>query len=304
MSNIVEPLNTPLIKIYDSRRNNVVYLKDESKQYTGAFKYRGVYNKFLNADFSKYNGVITSSTGNHGQAVSFAARQIGVKCYIVLPFNTPLNKKEKISNNGATIITGIRLNNYDTCTSYAVRKAKKDNLLYIPSFDDIQIINGHKMLFDEIVELPDYCFCPIGGGGLISAALTSPMLKNTSIIGVEIKNYDSMNQSLQNGKVVRIKISESSGSFCEGVLVEKVGKLNYKIAESCDLNISLVSINDIKRAINQLNSLGIKAEGAGACSYAAYLNTDIKDSSVLCVISGGNIDDDIFEEILKGECLD
>lgn len=299
MNKVQKPINTPLLKVYDQVRNNTIYFKDETKQYTNAFKYRGVYNKFSKIDLTNYNGVITASTGNHGQAVSLVAKQLEIKCSIVIPHSTPTIKREKIKKNGAIIIDYEELTDYDKCSNYAIEKSKEDNLLYIPSFDDQDIIDGHKTLFDEIPYTYDYCFCPVGGGGLISAALTNRKLNNTKIIGVEIEEQDSMNQSLINHEIISVNIKQDNNSFCEGILVKKVGNLNFKIALENNLNMTTVTINDIKESIKRLNKLNIVAEGAGASSYAAYLNSNIKNSSILCVISGGNIDKYVFKSIVE-----
>lgn len=305
MKDLIKPKNTPLIKIFDKINNNTIYLKDETKQYTCAFKYRGVYNKLRNIDLTKYKGVITSSTGNHGQAVSLVAKELGITCEVVLPYNTPNIKIEKIQNNGATIFVNRRLKSYDICTEYAKQKAKEQQLLYVPSFDDLDIIEGHQTLFDEAnIEDYDYCFCPIGGGGLVSAALKSFASTKTKVIGVEIVDNDSMKQSLLQNKRIKIKIKNSdSNSFCEGILVEQIGKINYQIAQNYNLNIQCVSSEEIKKAIIKLKSFDIRSEGAGAAALAACLESNIKNSKILCIISGGNINDEVFNKILEGNKL-
>jgi len=305
LNKLLEPKVTPLIKIFDKINNNIIYLKDETKQYTGAFKYRGVYNKLKKVDLTKYKGVITSSTGNHGQAVSLVTKQIEIMCEVVLPYNTPKIKKEKIKANGAIITQDISLNSYDICTEYAKKKAQKNQLLYISSFDDLDIIEGHKTLFEETnIENYDYCFCPIGGGGLISAALKTYNLSNTKVIGVELDNNDSMKQSLMKNKRLIIALDKFNDlSFCEGILVKQIGKINYEIAKDNKLDVQTVSLDQIKKSIIKLDSLNIKTEGAGAAAFAAYLKSDIKNSKILCVVSGGNINDEIFNNIIKEKNL-
>ena len=297
----IKPITTPIIKIFD-KNNNTIYLKDETKQFTGAFKYRGVYNKFKEANLSKYNGVITASTGNHALAVSLLARKIGIKCYVVIPNNTPKIKKEKIRSNSAIIFDDSKLKNYDMCVKIAKQKAQKYNLLYIPSFDDIDIINGHKTMFEELpFQKIDYCFCPVGGGGLVSAAILSKKLINTKIIGVELEGFSAMKASLKYGTKTKIKIENEINSFCEGILVSEVGNVNFNIAYNHNLEINTVSKENIKSAIGALNKIGIKSEGAGAASYAAYLNSNISNSTILCIISGGNIDDELYTQIVGSE---
>jgi len=298
---LLTPINTPLIKIFDNN-NNIIYLKDETKQYTNAFKYRGVYNKFKHTDFSNYDGIIAASTGNHGQAVSLVANQINMECFIIVPFNTPKNKVDKIKNNEATVISNKFLVDYYSCAEYAKNMAIKNNLIYIASFDDMDIISGHMKLFEEIdINDLDYCFCPVGGGGLISAALKSYNLSFTNIVGVELERNDAMNQSLKTKSKNIINIDSGDCTFCEGILVSEVGDINYSVAIENNLKIKTVSINNIKEAIRLLSRYNIKTEGAGAASVAGYLNSDLANSKILCIISGGNIDNDIFEDIVGGK---
>jgi len=302
MREMLPPKVTPLIKLVDSHSNNIIYLKDETKQHTGAFKYRGVYNKLKNIDFTQYHGVVTASTGNHGQAVSLASKQMNMICEIVLPYDTPQIKKEKIMNNGAVIHQQADLKTYDECTVFAKQIAAQKGFLYVPSFDDLDIIEGHTTLFEEasIVQF-DYCFCPVGGGGLVSAALGFFNDKNTKVIGVELENNDSMKKSLASGNRINIDLGNLEGSsFCEGILVKQVGELNYKISRSNHLEIHTVRLDDIKDSIRILSKLNMKTEGAGAASLAACLKSDVRNSTVLCVISGGNIDENVFNNIIEG----
>lgn len=294
------PKKTPVIIIKDNK-DNVIYLKDETKQYTEAFKYRGVYNKFIKNNMTQYEAIITASTGNHGQAVSLCSKIFGKICYIVLPFNTPIIKRKKILKNGANIIINKELKNYQQCEEYAKNLAKAKKYCYIPSFDDYDIIEGHKTMFQELNEYGqyDYCFCPVGGGGLISAALTSKELENTKVYGVEIEKNDAMKQSIQNKERKEIILEKcSAASFCEGILVNRVGEIPFEIAINGNLEIETVTLEEVKQAIKELYKLGIIAEGAGAASFAAIKKQNIKNKRILCIISGGNINQDIFEKII------
>lgn len=296
-----KPINTPVIIIEDNNKNKI-YLKDETKQYTAAFKYRGVYNKFSTINLNEYEAIITASTGNHGQAVSLCSKLYEKKCYIVLPFNTPKIKKEKIVKNNAELIMKKELKTYNKCQEYAIELAKEHNYLYIPSFDDYEVIEGHKTIFEETKSYGDfdYCFCPVGGGGLISAALISESLKKTNIIGVEIENNDAMNQSLQKNERISIDLNISEeASFCEGILVSQIGKIPFEYAKQENLTIETVSIRETENAIRKLAEFDIVAEGAGAASLAAALKYGISNKKILCVVSGGNIDNEVFERIIN-----
>lgn len=295
------PRKTPIIIIKD-KKNNEIHIKDETKQYTEAFKYRGVYNKFLKTDMTQYESVITASTGNHGQAVSLCSKIFSKTCYIVLPFNTPAIKREKILKNGANIIINEDLKSYQQCEKYAKKLAETKKYCYISSFDDYDIIEGHKTMFQELSNYQEYdcCFCPVGGGGLISAALTANELRNTKIYGVEIEKNDAMNQSIQNKEIKEIVLEECSElSFCEGILVNKVGAIPFEIAINKKLKIETVTKKQIKQAIKALNELGIVAEGAGAATFAAIRKQKMHNKKILCIVSGGNIDKNIFEKIIE-----
>ncbi|NCB48390.1 MAG: pyridoxal-phosphate dependent enzyme [Clostridia bacterium] len=299
---ILKPLITPLIKVYDKKNNNILYIKDETVQYTGAFKYRGVYNKIINTDLNKFDGVITASTGNHGQAVANICNQINLKSFVVVPFKTPQIKIQKIQNNNANIICNDTLTEYEECVNFAKRFAKKNNLIYIPSFDDVEIIKGHQSMLEEISKKRvkiNIAYCQIGGGGLISALATSKYFENIEIYGVELEGAESMKISLENNKISAVNIDLPKNSFCEGVLVSKIGTIPFNILKNKQIKVKLVNEQDVKNAIKFLGKYGIKSEGAGALGVAQYLKSNLKDSSVLCIISGGNINQNIWEEIVR-----
>ena len=286
---------TPLLKI-NGPKGNTIFLKDETKQVTGAFKYRGVYKKLSNIDFSKYAGIITASSGNHGQAVSLCAKQFKQKCYIVLPNNTSKCKKDAIVKNEA-IIPEISLAHYGECQKWAKEFAKENNYLYVHSFDDEEIIEGHQSLFEELGDIDvDYFFCPIGGGGLISAALKSNIASKSKIIGVELENMDAMKKSLASNKQVEVKIKSDNIEFCEGLMADKIGDIAFSIAKENKLKVEIVDVEEIKKAIRILNNNGIVAEGAGAAGLAAALR---QNKNCLCVISGGNIDPETLKKIIQ-----
>ena len=291
---------TPLWEFGKNTGWNTILLKDETKQLTSAFKIRGVLNKFKTTNLDQYDTIITASTGNHGQAVALCSNYFDKKCIIVVPETTPKCKIEKISKYNPIIISE-NLENYDKCKEEAIKIAKENNYLYIPSFDDYDIIEGHKSLFNEIDWNDiDYCFCPIGGGGLISACIEN--LKNTQVevIGVEIEKMDAMNKSLLAGNIQQVDINAQKESFAEGILVSEVGEKNFEIAQKSNLKICTVSEDEIKDAIQKLyNYNNIKAEGAGAAALACALKHQKQDKKCVCIISGGNIDDEIFKKIIE-----
>jgi len=281
-----------------------VFLKLENLQVTQAFKARGNANKIaLLSKEQKEKRVITASSGNHGQGLSLAALRNGVKAVVVLPEAAPLNKREKIKENRAEVI--IKGETYDDAALYAHSLAKDKGYTYIPSFDDPDVIAGNGSIGLEILEdVPqaEIVVFPIGGGGGISGVcLASKQIKaDIQIIGVEAAGAAAMLESVKANKLVELP---SINTFADGIAVRKPGELNFKIVKRCVDNIVTVSDEEMKSAIVTLaKEAKIIAEGAGAASVAALLfeKFPIKDgSNVVCVISGGNIDMNLFRGILE-----
>lgn len=296
--NKIELIKTPIRTYFGNSDWNEILLKDETVQLTGAFKIRGVLNKFININKSDYDTIITASTGNHAQAVALCAKYFGKKCIIVVPENTPKCKIDKIKKFSPIIISK-NLKNYDMCKEFAKKLAIQKQYLYISSFDDYEIIEGHKSLFHEIDwENIDYCFCPIGGGGIISACLDVLKSRSVEVVGVEIEKNDAMNQSLVAGKKIKIKLDKNSSA--DGILVSEVGDLNFKIAQENKLKVLTVNEKEIQNAIKNLKYYNnIRAEGAGAASLACALKFQLKNKRCICIISGGNIDDVVYDKIIN-----
>lgn len=281
-----------------------VFLKLENLQVTQAFKARGNANKItLLSKEEKGRGVITASSGNHGQGLSLAALRAGIKAVIVLPEVAPKNKIEKIKENKAEVI--IKGKTYDDACSYAHSLSKKIGYTYIPSFDDLDIIAGNGSIGLEILEeVPQtqMIICPIGGGGGISgvALATKQINSDIQIIGVEAERAASMLESIKAGKIVELS---SADTFADGIAVRKPGEINFKIVKKYVDDIITVSEDEMKSAIFTLaKEAKIVVEGAGASPVAALLSkkVTIKDiSNIVCIITGGNIDMTLFKSILK-----
>jgi len=270
-----------------------IFLKLENLQLTQAFKARGNANKMsLLTQDEKNRGVITASSGNHGQGLSLAALLAGVKATIVLPEVAPRNKIDKIKENKAEVI--IKGKTYDDA-----------NYVYIPSFDDLDIIAGNGSIGLEILEeVPQaqMIICPIGGGGGISGvSLAVKQLKSDiKIVGVEAERAPSMLKSIEADRIIE---SNSADTFADGIAVRKPGEINFKIVRKYVDSLVTVSEEEIKSAIFTLaKEAKIIAEGAGAASVAALLSKKIDTkniSRIVCMISGGNIDVDILKDILN-----
>ncbi len=273
---------------------NEIWLKDETRQVTGAFKFRGNVAKLLSLPHD--HEVCTASTGNHGYGMAMAAHLLGMRARVYIPRLTPLIKQTGISRTGAQII--LIDGDYDQCEEVARHYATTSNAVYVSSFDDYGIIRGHQSLCEEIdLENRDcgVIYVPVGGGGLLSACLLH-WKHSKEIIGVESESASAMYQSLHVGS--RVTLSEARG-IAEGLLVRKVGAIAFDTARLFDPPIALVNDSAIERAIALLwHYNGIRAEGAGAAALAAALATPGYGKRCLCILSGGNIDEQLFQKIV------
>lgn len=296
---MIPPIETPLILLYEDQAKRI-FAKDETKQISNAFKYRGVLNKMQCTDFSSHHGIITASTGNHGTAVAIAAESLGIPCVVVVPESVPVCKKQNITRHGAMLLDKS-MKSYEECKSMAMALSEENAFLYIPSFDDHLIIAGHQHIFEEATKTIsfDACFCPVGGGGLVAAAIRHKSNLG-QIVGVEWDQCPAMKCSLEAGKRVVSMLSSSKGSICEGIVVSQVGEIPFQYASEYCLPVTLVSEQEIENAIRELYKQNIIAEGAGAASFAAAMKSE-RVGNILCTISGGNIDRTLLAEILRSE---
>ncbi len=279
-----------------------VYLKLENLQYTGAFKIRGNSFKLLNmAERALASGVVTASSGNHGLGLSLAARRLSASAKIVVPSKTPANKVEKIKSYGAEVI--ICGETYDDSAARAKAFAEEEGRIYVPSFDDRDIIAGNAGMGLEIhddVPGAELVVCPVGGGGGISGI--SLALKQLSpgirVVGVQAEGACSMARSIESGGRREL---ESADTIADGIAVRMPGELTFPIVRDLAEKIVLVSDEEIIRAVGMLAKCArVVAEPAGAAAVAALDRIDDlpRGGSVVCLISGGNIDKDRLVEAL------
>ena len=284
-----------------------IFLKLESLQVTQAFKARGNANKIaLLKKEEKQKGVITASSGNHGLGLSLASMRHGIKAVIVVPEVAPTNKIDKIRENGAEVI--IKGKTYDDAVTYAHTISEEKGYIYVPSFDDPDIVAGNGSIGLEILEdVPevDLIICPIGGGGGISGVSLAAKQINPDIqiVGVEAEKAPSMLESIEAGKITELS---SAHTFADGIAVRRPGKLNFEIVREYVDQIVTVSELEMERAVCMLaKEAKIVAEGAGASSVAALMfeKFDTVPDRIVCIVTGGNIDMSLFASILeKANC--
>ncbi len=298
-------LRTHLIEFIHSGSNTRrFYLKPENQQPIGAFKLRGAYNKIasLSAE-DRSRGVITYSSGNHGQGVAYAARALKVKAVIVMPGNAPAIKREATAALGAEIVL--------VGPGSAERQLKAEELaaqrgyVIVPPYNDEQIIAGQGTIGLEILEdLPDVetVLAPVGGGGMISGVATAIKLSKPSIkvIGVEPELAADAQASLRAGKIVQFPASEVLRTIADGLRTQSIGPINFEHIRRHVDDIVTVSEDEIREAVRLLAANpNTVAEPSGAVAVAGFLfrGDQLPKTKInVAIISGGNIDPEMLKE--------
>lgn len=287
---------------FSSLCNGSVHLKLENTQLTKAFKIRGVSNKLLHLkQAGKQNGVITASSGNHGLALALVADRLGLESKIVVPKSTPQKKIDKIKEfNSELILYG---DIFDEAEQRAKDLAKKEGMTYVSSYNDKYVIAGQGTVGLEIMEdLPEVesIVVPIGGGSLISgiASAVKGSKPNVEIIGVQSEASPVMCESVKAGRIIQMEIQDSIADGLSGGIEE--GSITLDLVQRLVDEIVLVKENTIREAIKLLWEKDNQVvEGAGAVGTAAMMeNSDkFKGKTVVIVVSGGNIDEELFQRI-------
>ena len=280
-----------------------LWLKPENLQMTGAFKLRGAYNMIssLTAD-SRKKGVITYSSGNHGQAVAYAARKLGVPAVVVMPLTAPDVKVTGARNFGAEVLM-------EGTTSIerkvrAEHEAKVRSLVVVPPFDHPDIIAGQATVGSEILKdckSVNRVYVPIGGGGLASGlgATVKQVSPGVKVIGVEPVGAATMTASLDAGRPVTF---ETVSSVADGLLPVRPGDLTFAHVDAFVDAVVTVSDDAIERAVAWLFQYAkLVVEPSGAASVAAALaRSDASlDEPTVAVISGGNISGSALAGIIE-----
>lgn len=287
-----------------------IYLKREDLQVVRSYKLRGAYNliQSLN-DEQRKRGVVCASAGNHAQGVAFSCRQLDIKGVIYMPAITPKQKINQVKMFGGENIEIILIGDtFDECQEHALKFTEQNNMVFIPPFDHIKVIEGQgtvaKEILDEVSDI-DYIFVPIGGGGLC-AGVSHYFKSNspgTKIVGVEPQGAPSMKEALKAGKPV---VLEKIQRFVDGASVKKVGDITFELCKDQLTDMLLVPEGKVSSTILQLyNEDAIVAEPAGALSIAALdqYADKLKGKKVVCVLSGGNNDIDRMQEIKERSLL-
>jgi len=277
------------------RVNAPVWLKLESQQLTGSFKLRGASHAIARLSTEQRGrGVVTASTGNHGRALTFAARAQGMAAHVCLSADVPQNKVEAIRTLGGEVhIVG---HSQDDALAAAQRMADKEGLTLIAPFDQRHIIEGQASLGLELLEqLPDVrqVLVPLSGGGLFAGLALALKAANPAIRlhGISMRGGAAMIQSLQAGRPIEVKEQPTlADSLRGGIGLDN--RYSFAITEALVDELHVVDETAIAEAICHAYFTERQIiEGAAAVSIAALLQRLIKPTSpIVAIISGSNID--------------
>jgi len=279
-----------------------IHVKHENHNPTGAFKVRGGLNLVasLSAD-ERARGVISASTGNHGQSIAFASQRAGVSCTIAVPKDNNPDKNAAMRAFGATVVEHGK--DFDDAREWVEHEAEARGLRYVHSANEPLLISGVGTyaleIFEEIPE-PDIIFVPIGGGsGACGCCITRTGLgKGTRVIGVQAEEADAFTRSWRGPQRVS---TERIGTFAEGLATRYTFDLTFDILKrELDDIVTLTEAElegGVRTALRATHNL---AEGAGGASLAAAvkLRDQLKGKKIVCVMSGGNMNMEALRRIL------
>lgn len=294
-------IETPLTSAtsLSERFENQIFFKREDLQPVFSFKLRGAYNRVRQlSDAEKAKGVIAASAGNHAQGLALAAKTLGIKATIVMPKTTPEIKVNSVRARGAKVV--LIGDTFDEASAYAQEQVKKKGMVYIPPYDDEDVIAGQGTVAMELLkqhtDTAHAVFIPCGGGGLIAgmAAYIKYLRPEIKVIAVEPEDAACLKAAKKAGRRV---ILDQVGIFADGVAVRQIGKLPFEIAKDHVDDVITVSTDEICAAIKDIfDDTRAIAEPAGAIGVAGlkkYVEeTGIKGENLLTVVSGANMNFD------------
>lgn len=281
---------TPVLAI--SGRPNLL-VKAESLQLTGAFKIRGALNAVTCvAEAYPGRGVVTYSSGNHGQALACAASLLGVDATVVMPIGASAAKRQATASWGAKIV------DVDPRERVAVARAlsQSTGADYVPPYDDARVIAGQGTIGLELVEqVPelDCVLVPVGGGGLISgiSIAIKSLRPQVRMVGVEPVMAGDLAASMHAGRRLEWAPELVARTVADGLRAESVGILNWPIIRALVDDILTVEEDEIRRAMRAMAEQGgMMLEPSGAVAFAGYLSDpDAFGCRATVIASGRNI---------------
>jgi threonine dehydratase len=279
---------------FSARAGRKVLLKAENLQRTGAFKIRGAVNRIAAlTEAERAAGVVAASAGNHGQAVAWAAREVGVSATVFMPEDAPMAKVEATRSYGAAVVFAGAF--FDDALASALEHVATTEATFIPPFEDELVIAGQGTIGLELAEqVPDMetVVVPVGGGGLASgiAIALHELRPEVRIVGVQAAACSPLAGGTEHGATI-----------ADGIAVKEPGELTSAILRERLDGIVTVTEEEISQSILLLlERAKLVVEGAGAAGLAALLAGRVGgDGTVVVVLSGGNIDPTLLITVMR-----
>ncbi|MFZ0903011.1 MAG: threonine ammonia-lyase [Mycobacterium sp.] len=308
IAGVVTPTPLQLSDRLSATTGASVYLKREDLQVVRSYKLRGAYNLLVQlSDEELAAGVVCSSAGNHAQGFAFACRTLGVHGRVYVPAKTPKQKRDRIRYHGGEFIELIvGGSTYDLAAEAALADVERTGATLVPPYDDLRTMAGQGTiaveLLDQLDAEPDLVVVPVGGGGCIAGITTylAERTNNTAVLGVEPAGAAAMMAALAAGEPVTL---DHVDQFVDGAAVRRAGTLTYAALAAAGDMVSITTVDEgaVCTAMLELyQNEGIIAEPAGALSVAGLLEAGIEpDTTVVCLVSGGNNDVSRYGEVLE-----
>ncbi len=302
-------VRTPLLSfpVLNERAGTKVFLKPEMLQRTGSFKFRGAFNKLSSIPQARRGGgVVAFSSGNHAQGVAAAAKILNMQATIVMPADSPITKRERTKSYGAEVVLYDR--DREDREAIANGIAEKRGATLVRPYDDPFVIAGQGTAGREIAEdmtalglTPDIVVAPASGGGLIAGVATAvkAQFPQAQVIVAEPKGYDDHALSLQAGH--REPHPAAARTICDALMAALPGELTFAINSKLLAGGVSASDEEVAAAVAfAYRELKLVVEPGGAVGLAALLagRIDAKGKNVVIVLSGGNVDADLFAKLV------
>jgi len=294
-------LHTPLLTstALDAMTGGRIFLKAETLQRTGSFKFRGAYNKLATLPpEQRAGGVVAYSSGNHAQGVAAAAQLLGMPCVIVMPQDAPRAKRERTAAFGAEIVLYDRLR--DDRETIAAEIAARRGAVLVPPY---QGTAGREIVEDlgALGFLPEIVVVTASGGGLtagIALAIKS-RVPSALLYTAEPQGFDDHARSFRSGR--REENASLTGTICDALMARMPGKLTFAINHSLVGAGVAVSDNEVAAAVAfAFAELKLVVEPGGAVALAALMHgkVEVKNKVAVAVLSGGNVDPEVFSRLV------
>jgi threonine dehydratase len=302
-------VRTPLLSspVLNERAGTRVFLKPEMLQRTGSFKFRGAFNKLSSIPLdARGGGVVAFSSGNHAQGVAAAAQILNMQATIVMPADAPLSKRERTKAYGAEVVLYERDREDREAIANAI--ASKRGATLVRPYDDPLVIAGQGTVGREIAEdmaalslTPDIVVAPASGGGLIAGVATAVKARypKAILMSGEPEAFDDHARSLRAGK--REPHHAESRTICDALMAAIPGELTFAINSRLLAQGITASDAEVAAAVGfAFRELKLVVEPGGAVGLAALLagRIDVRGKNVVIVLSGGNVDADLFAKLI------